>query len=97
MPTIAEMRADGWEPEDFEAEDPVEVWPENWQAFTTFMRLRTQWLLGPGGPIGLNYVPLFSLMDRLGLQGREWDDFLSDVQALEEGALDQIAKNKPPG
>jgi len=96
MPTLAEMRADGWEPEDFEAEDPVEVWPENWQAFTTFMQLRTQWLVGVGGPTGLNYVPLFALMDRLGVQGEAWDDFLSDVQVLEAAALDQIDKNRPP-
>lgn len=97
MPTIAEMRADGWEPEDYEAEDPVEVWPENWQAFTTFMTLSTQWLIGMAGPTGLNYVPLFTLMDRLGLQGDEWHEFLADVQVLEAAALKQIDANKPPG
>ena len=40
------------------------VWPENEAAFLMFVRLLTQWRMGPRGPIGLDYGAaqwLFSL------------------------------------
>lgn len=31
------------------------VWPENWESVCMFLRLLTQWRMGPRGPVGLDY------------------------------------------
>ena len=39
-----------------EAASVFEVWEENWPTMLVFLRLQTQWNVGPmGGFIGLNY------------------------------------------
>lgn len=87
------MRATGFEPEDFAA-DPVEVWPDNWPAWALFCSVCTQWRTGGmGSYIGLDYGPLFTLMDRQGLTGPDWQHMFDDVRVLEGAALDQIRKN----
>lgn len=55
-----------------------------------FRRVATQWRIGPGGPTGLDYGPLFSLMDRMGLSAEAWDDLLADIQVMETEALDAM-------
>ncbi len=84
------MRAAGFEPEDYET-DPVEVWPENWQSWSLFVQVSTQWRsAGMGGYIGLDYGPLFTLMDRHGLQGHEWHHTFEDIRVIESTALEQM-------
>lgn len=74
--------------------DEQEVWPENWQAFETFMRLTTQWNAGVGGLIGLRYEALYPLLDRAAADASEWEVLFDGVRAIERGALDQIAQDK---
>ena len=38
------------------------VWPENWESFNLFMQCATQWRVGPGGIIGLDYVAVQAVM-----------------------------------
>lgn len=84
------MRAAGFEPEDYVC-DPIDVWPENWPAWNLFVRVGTQWrTAGMGSYIGLDYGPLFTLMDRQGLQGQAWQDMFDDIQTIEAAALEQI-------
>ncbi len=84
------MRAAGFEPEDYET-DPVEIWPENWPAWDLFCTVSTQWRTGGmGSYIGLDYGPLFIVMDRRGLKGDEWQDALNDIRVIEAEALDTI-------
>ena len=65
----------------------VEVWPENWQAFTLFTRLSSQWFVGMAGPTGLRYEALYPLLDRLTSSPQEWDELFEDVRAMEQAAL----------
>ena len=89
------MRAAGFEPEDYET-DPVEIWPENWPAWALFVTVSTQWrTAGMGSYIGLDYGPLFIVMDRQGLQGQAWLDMLDDIRTIESAALEQIRANTP--
>ena len=39
-----------------------EVWDENWEALTIFLRLQTQWNMGMAGPTGLNYQALETII-----------------------------------
>lgn len=93
MPSAAEIEASGFTPEDFET-DPVEVWPENWQAVCLFCDLRTQWRTGGmGGVIGLDYNVLFRKMDRLALTAEEYDQLEADVRVMECAALPLLNKS----
>lgn len=58
------------------------------------MKLGTQWRIGFGGPTGLDYGPMFRLMDRMGLDQDEWDDLFEDMRVLEGAALDVVHTKK---
>ncbi len=84
------MRAAGFEPEDYET-DPVDVWPENWPAWDLFCMVSTQWRTGGmGSYIGLDYGPLFVVMDRRGIKDDDWIAVFSDIRVIEAEALDTI-------
>lgn len=91
-PSVEQMRAMGFEPEDFEG-DEVEVWPENWPAVQLFGRLGTQWQVSVSGPSGLQYPVLFDLLDRSGYTGPEWWAMFDDIQLMERAALDAMRAN----
>jgi len=48
----------------------------------------TQWRIAMSGPTGLNYQPLFELLDRKGYQGADWWQIFEDIRALEQAALE---------
>jgi len=88
------MAALGFAPEDY-ADDVVEVWPENWTAWALFCRVSTQWRTGGmgGSYIGLDYTPIFRVMDADGLTAQDWHDTFDDLRAIEAAALEQIRAN----
>lgn len=63
------------------------MWPENFPAINTFSRVSTQWRVGTGGAIGLDYAALYPLLDRLGLSDAEWLQALDDIRVMESAAL----------
>lgn len=83
------MAAMGFTPEDYE--ETVEVWPENWQTWRLFRDCATQWRVAPMGEyIGLDYPPLFRLMDEAGLSREDWRDTFDDIRILEGAALEAM-------
>ncbi len=83
----------GLEPEDF-ADEATEVWPDNWAAWTLFCRVSTQWRTGGmGGQIGLDYTPIFKVMDMDGLTGQAWHDTFEDLRVIESAVLERIRAN----
>lgn len=80
----------GLKPEHFEAEPPIEVWPDVWPVLELFGSLRTQWRMGPAGPYGLDYNVLYRRMDRMGLSPVEYDRMEDDVRVMEGAALDEM-------
>ena len=91
-PTEAELDGTGFTLADYADEEPYEIWPENMPALNLFNTLSTQWIVGPGGPTGLNYIPLFNRLDRLKLSDQDYEWMFSDIQAIESEVL---AQNKP--
>lgn len=63
-----------------------EVDPENWETVMLFLRIQTQWIQGPGGATGLNYLAVFATMDRLKVQDPEGALF-EGLQIMERAAL----------
>ena len=64
------------------------MWPENWAACMLFDELGTQWRVGFGGPVGLDYSVLFSRMAQLGLEAEQREAMFSDIRLMEREALD---------
>ena len=76
-------------PSDFE-DDPVEVWPENYAAFDLFSMLSTQWRMGMNGPVGLDYMPMFAMMNRMNLSEQAYHWMFGDMRIIEAEALTLI-------
>ncbi|MDR2297845.1 MAG: DUF1799 domain-containing protein [Comamonas sp.] len=88
--------AEGFVPEDY-WEEPVVVWPENWEVLALFVSLQTQWAIalgmGSGGRIGLRYEAVYPMLDRVsGGDKQEWDRLFTDMQAMEHAVLAIPAK-----
>lgn len=69
-----------------------EVWDENWEALTIFLRLQTQWNMGMAGPTGLNYQALETII-RL----YKVDDpvtVFEKVQVIERAAIVKLNSKK---
>lgn len=48
-----------------------------------------------GVRVGLQWVPMMAMMDRLGLPNDEWQDLLDDMRVMEESALLTIREFEP--
>lgn len=93
-PNAEAMGAFGFKPEDFDEDPPVDVWPENWAAYRLFTDNQSQWVHGPGGPTGLNYLVIFACLDRMGLDEDAREDLMYCIRVLEIGALAEIHRDK---
>ncbi len=84
------MAAMGFTPEDYD--EGVDIWPENRPVLDLFALVQTQWRIGPAGATGLDYGPLFRVMDELGYRGQAWRDMLDDLRVIELAALAAMAE-----
>jgi hypothetical protein len=78
---------------DYVEEYTALVWLTNLDAVNLFVQLGTQWLVGPGGPYGLNYATLYLKMDRLGLSPKRQMELEEDIRILEDAALAEMRKD----
>lgn len=71
--------------------DVVEVWPENWESFTLFSSLSTQWVVAVGVSaarrIGLNYPAAESVMRMMNIPRKRQSALLGDLRVMERAAL----------
>lgn len=70
------------------------MWPDNLSAVNTFIAMATQWRLGPGGPIGLDYVALPAVMRLTGVAKKERAEVFDAIRVLEDAALEQMRKKQ---
>jgi hypothetical protein len=75
------------------ASQTVEVWPENWQTVNLFTQVATQWRVGMGGPIGLDYNVLFRLLDMADLSKEDWEQSFEEVRVMEAAALEAMRQD----
>lgn len=74
-----------------EASGPaVELWPDNVRAVNVFVAMSTQWQVGPGGPIGLNYAALPAVLRLVGVPRSEQSDVFDGLRVLEDAALEKM-------
>lgn len=90
-PTAEELAASGsaYRVTDF-VEPHVDVWDENWDVLHLFRQYSTQWRVGAAGPIGLDFNVIHHALDRKGVKGDEYDEFIADMRIIEAAALRKI-------
>lgn len=71
-----------------------EVWPDNWSAFLLFEAMWTQWRVGMGGAIGLDYSAISPVARIIGLTQRELSELFPDVRVMEAEALLVMSESK---
>ncbi|MEN7429156.1 DUF1799 domain-containing protein [Chromobacterium sp. TRC.1.1.SA] len=87
-PDAAQLDAFGLTAADLGQQQDMDVWPDNWQAVQLLNRMSTQWRVGFGGAMGLDYNVLYRMMDRLGLVPEEFDQLEADIQVMEMTVLE---------
>ena len=77
------------------ASDPdlFEVWEENWQALGIFLKVQTQWRVGMGGLIGLDYSAVAWVL-KLVVSEDQHLTSLDDLQIMERAVLSHIANQE---
>nr|WP_240933279.1 DUF1799 domain-containing protein [Diaphorobacter sp. HDW4B] len=80
------MAAFGFKRTDY-ADEGVEVWPENEQAFQLFFALRRQWRVSDGVAFGIDHNVLFARVQRLNLSDDDARQLEDDVVEMESEAL----------
>lgn len=70
----------------------VGVWPENADAVSVFASMTTQWRVGPGGVIGLDYGALPEVMRMRGISRSRWPEVFDDIRIMEDTALGWMRK-----
>jgi hypothetical protein len=88
------MKFLGLTPEDYAAQNSVEVWPDNWPAVQFVVALGNgSWNMGPNGPVGFRPEAFREIRLAQRVRAADWPALLADIRAIEEGALDEIHKD----
>lgn len=73
----------------------MSVWPDNYQAVSTFIELQTQWRVGGmGSATGLDYVAALAVIRELDLEKDEARELFQDIRVMEAAALEQMAEDR---
>lgn len=55
--------------------------------------MRTQWRMGPAGPVGLDYLAAYPLLDRQHRGSADaWNEAFADLRVMEAAALNEMRK-----
>lgn len=85
----------GFEASDFEDEEGLDVWPENWAAVRLFGRLQTQWAVGGmGGLVGLRYEAIEPACRLSGVKKRDRPALFDAIRVMEEAAMEVLNARK---
>ncbi len=89
-PTEAELADSGLKAKHYPPPE-VELWPECALPIEIFSRVSSQWRVGAGGPIGLDYNVVYYELDREGLEGDRRDEVMAGIRIVEGAALAHMA------
>lgn len=88
-PTAEQLKGTGLKPKHYK-EPHVDVWPENWMTIDLYAQNHTQWIQGPGGPTGLNYLWFQSMLDRKGVAAGEAESVMDGIRVVEDVVLEKV-------
>nr|WP_275584468.1 DUF1799 domain-containing protein [Stenotrophomonas sp. NLF4-10] len=90
-PTEAELAETGLKAKHF-TPPSVDLWPECTLPIEIFSRVSSQWRVGAGGSVGLDYNVVFYELDREGLEGDKRDEVMAGIRVIEAAALAHFAE-----
>lgn len=71
-----------------------DVLPDIWPAFKLFEAMSTQWRVGMGGAIGLDYTAIPPTGSMLGMKRKEITEAFQDLRVMEAEALLVMSESK---
>nr|WP_240194926.1 DUF1799 domain-containing protein [Desulfobulbus rhabdoformis] len=71
-----------------------EVWPDNALVVQVFVSMMTQWRVGPGGVVGLDYGVLPIIEERRGVPREERSFVFDGLRVMEASALEELRKSE---
>lgn len=74
--------------------EPLYLWPECVKSWNFFQAISTQWVVGMGGPVGLNYQGVLVVRDAWGIKRKDWPKLFAEVQAMERATLSGWSERK---
>tara|TARA_Y100001963_G_scaffold151717_1_gene235109 strand:- start:2356 stop:2598 length:243 start_codon:yes stop_codon:yes gene_type:complete len=75
-----------------EPEKDFEVWQENWDVVSLFLRCQTQWRTSVGGITGLDYASVVSIAKLY--KYKDLPSVIEDLQIMEIAAMAEMNKEK---
>jgi len=72
----------------------VEVLPDAWPAVTVFNAMSTQWRVGMGGPVGLDYGVISEVAAFIGYTKKQTAKLFPDLRVMEAEALLVMSESK---
>ena len=75
-------------------EEEIEVWPDAWSGFLIFEGMSTQWRVGMGGAIGLDYQALPTVAKYLEVPDEVMPLAFNDIRTMESEVLKKMAEGK---
>lgn len=91
-PDAKKLAVWGLKPSDY-PDKIVEIWPEHFDAYRSFVAVSTQWRVGGmGGAPGLDYQAVFATLASLhrNKTEAERDAIFAELQVIERAALDEM-------
>jgi hypothetical protein len=74
--------------------EPLYLWPENIPSWELFRGVSTQWVIGPGGLVGLNYQGVEVVMRKRCIKRSDESRLFSDIQVMERATLNAWSERK---
>lgn len=68
----------------------IQLSPEEADSVDLFIALQTQWNVGPGGPVGINYASIPCVMDLQGIPAGDRRTLFDDLRVMEREALKEM-------
>lgn len=90
-PPADELAAFGLKVSDVTPPD-AEVWPDNEAALDVFVQMGTQWRVGVGGPVGLDYAALRFVMRMQRVPPSEQPELFEAIRVMEHAALGEMSE-----
>lgn len=75
-------------------DEEFEVLPDLWPAFTAFNAMSTQWRVGMGSPVGLDYGVIRDVTALLGFTKKQTARLFPDLRVMEAEALIVMSETK---
>jgi hypothetical protein len=75
-------------------EEEIEIWPDVWPGFSLFEAISTQWRVGTGGAIGLDYNTLPIVAKYMEMPDEYMPLAFNDVRTMESEVLRKMAEGR---